>query len=79
MFVLLVILFKIKLHARINIFNVIKKKYGQETLKITRNLEELITKHLKIKLHIDFIIKCKREGSNVCVRKISNKTWHRTF
>ena len=62
MLVLLVILFTIKLHALINIFNVIKKKHGQEILKITRNLEELITKHRKIKLDIDFIIKCKREG-----------------
>ena len=55
-------IFTIKLYARINIFNVIKKKHGQEMLKITRNLEELITKHRKIRLDIDFIIKCKREG-----------------
>ena len=59
MLVLLVILFKTKLHARINIFNVIKKKYGQETLEIASNLEEVITKHRKIKLHIDFIVKRK--------------------
>lgn len=58
MLVLLIILFKTKLHARINIFNVIKKKYGQETLKIASNLE-VITKHRKIKLDIDFIIKRK--------------------
>ena len=58
---LLAILFTITLHARNNILNVNKKKHGQEILKITRNLEELITKHCKIKLDIDFIIKCKRE------------------
>ena len=51
-----------KNYARINIFNIIKKKHRQEILKITTNLEELITKHRKIKLDIDFIIKCKREG-----------------
>ena len=39
-----------------------KKKYGQEILKITRNLEELIKKDHKVKLNIDFIIKCKRES-----------------
>ena len=62
MLVILVILFTVKLYAQINIFNVIKKKHGQEMLKITRNLEELTTNHRKIKLDIDFIIKCKREG-----------------
>ena len=56
---LLVVLVAIKLYARINILNVIKKKHGQEMLKIIRNLEEL---NRKIKLDIDFIIKCKREG-----------------
>ena len=62
MLVILVILFTVKLYAQINIFNVIKKKHGQEMLKITRNLEELTTNHRKIKLDIDFIIKYKREG-----------------
>ena len=38
------------------------KRHGEEILKITRNLEELITKHRKIKLDIDFVIKCKCEG-----------------
>ena len=78
MLVLLVILFSIKLYAQINIFNVIKKKHGQEILKIKRNLEELIKKRCKIKLDIDFIIKCKRFNSNIHVCKISNETWQTT-
>ena len=61
MSVLLVILYY-KTVSRLNIFSVVKKKNGKEMLKITRNLEELITKHRKIKLDKDFIIKFKREG-----------------
>ena len=53
--------FTIKLYARSNIFNVPRNKHGGEALKIIRNLE-LITEHLKVKLDIDFVIKCRCVG-----------------
>ena len=72
---LLVVLVAIKLYARINILNVIKKKHGQEMLKIIRNLEEL---NRKIKLDIDFIIKCKREGLITTFATVKLATRHGT-
>ena len=49
------------LYAHIDIFKIVKRKHGQEIIKITRHLEDLITKHHKIKLDINFIKKCKQE------------------
>ena len=59
MYLLLTILLTIKLFARIDIFKIVKRTYGQEIIIITRNLEDLISKHHKIKLDINFIKKCK--------------------
>ena len=61
MYLLLTILLTIKLFARIDIFKIVKRTYGQEIIIITRNLEDLISKHHKIKLDINFIKKCKQE------------------
>ena len=58
----LLIFFKLKLYAPTNVFNVLKKKHGQEILQSTQQLQELTTKHHKVKMDIDFIIKCRHEG-----------------
>ena len=55
MYLLLTILLTIKLFAHIDIFKIVKRMYGQKIIKITRNLEDLISKHHKIKLDINFI------------------------
>ena len=54
-------MFTTKLYAPIDIFKIVKKKHGQEIIKITRNVEELIRKH-KTKLDINFIKKLKQEN-----------------
>ena len=54
-------MFTTKLYAHIDIFKIVKKKHGQEIIKITRNVEELIRKHHKTKLDINFIKKLKQE------------------
>ena len=61
MFKLLVVLFLIKLYARINIFQLIKKRHGQDIIRKTRKLEDLITKHTKIQFGIKFMKTCKRD------------------
>ena len=58
----LLIFFKLKLYAPTNVFNVLKKKHGQEILQSTQQLQELTTKHHKVKMDIVFIIKCRHEG-----------------
>ena len=60
MYLLLTILFTIKLYAHIDIFKIVKTKHGQEIIKITRNFEDLITKYHKTILDINFIKKCKQ-------------------
>ena len=40
---------------------IVKRKHGQEIVKITRNVEDLIIKHHKIKLDINFIKKSMQE------------------
>ena len=57
---LLVILFVIKLYARINIFRLIRGKHGQEVLKHIRSLEDNKSRLMKIKTDI-FIKACKAE------------------
>ena len=56
-----VILFIIKLYARLDIFKLIKRKHGQVLLNEVRTLEKFITKKKKLQLDIDFIKSCKRE------------------
>ena len=58
---LLVILFVIKLYARINIFRLIRGKHGQEVLKHIRSLEENKSRMMKIEADISFIKACKAE------------------
>ena len=58
---LLVILFVIKLYARINIFRLIRGKHGQEVLKHVRSLEENKSSLMKIEADISFIKACKVE------------------
>ena len=55
-------MFTTKLYAHIDIFKIVKKKHGQEIIKIKRNVEELIRKHHKTKLDINFIKKLKQEN-----------------
>ena len=50
------------LHDRINIFEHIKKKHGQDIYGAARNLEDLIKKHTKIQLDIYFIKPCIKEN-----------------
>ena len=59
---LLVLSFIIKLLSRINIFNNIREKHGNETVRLCRQLEKSITKRAKIKLDLDFLLKCKKEN-----------------
>ena len=58
---LLVILFVIKLYARINIFRLIRGKHRQEVLKHIRSLEENKSRMMKIEADISFIKACKAE------------------
>ena len=58
---LLVILFVIKLYARINIFRLIRGKHGQEVLKHIRSLEDNKGRLMKIEADISFIKACKAE------------------
>ena len=52
MYLLLLILFTIKVYARINIFKVVTRKHGQGIFKVARNLEDLLTKPQKNRLDI---------------------------
>jgi len=56
-----VILFVIKLYARINIFKYIKKKHGQDIFKKVKLLEDLKTKVGKIQQDIEYVKTCKKE------------------
>ena len=56
---LLVILFLIKLFARKDIFQHIKKKHGQDMATIVRSFEQLKTKYMNIVVDIKFIKSCK--------------------
>ena len=49
------------MYAQTNVFNRVKKKHGQETLKIVRTLEDSKTPLMKIESDIVFIKTCKRE------------------
>ena len=49
------------MYVHIDIFKIVKKKHGQDIIKITRNVEGLIRKHHKTKLDINFIKKLKQE------------------
>ena len=67
---LLVILFIIKLYARINIYKHIGKKHGQD-IKIVRLYEKLKSKYAKLKVDIDFIKGCKGEAIILTFAKVN--------
>ena len=50
------------MYARSNIFKYVKKKHGQDTLIVTRTLEDLKTRRMKTEANIHFIKTCKREN-----------------
>ena len=58
---LLVILFITELSAR-NVFKHIKKKHGQEIIRIVRTSENLKTKYIKVAADIRFIKSYKNEN-----------------
>ena len=68
---LLVILFIIKLYARINIYKHIGKKHGQVIIKIVRLYEKLKSKYGKLKGDIDFIKGCKGEAIILTFAKVN--------
>ena len=51
----------IKLYARVNIFRHIKKKHGEEILRVARKMEDLTNKHTKTQLNINFTKISKKE------------------
>ena len=60
---------------------IVKRKHGQEIINITRNVQDLIPKHHKIKLDINFIKKCqkaRRFHTYFCNSSSSNKIWGST-
>ena len=59
---LLVILFIIKIFARINIFKPIGKKHGQFILSNVRSLEHVKKEYSKVNQDINFIKTCRREN-----------------
>ena len=61
MFQLLVILLLIKLYARYDIFKFIKKKHGQNVTTVTRSLEQMQTKYMKLNADIKFIKHARRK------------------
>ena len=61
MFKLLVLLFIIKLYARINVFKFFKKEHGQDVITAVRNYEKVKSKYMKVDQDIKFIKSCKKE------------------
>ena len=61
MFKPLVVLFIIKLYARNDIFKLVRKKHGQNILKVVRKYEKLQPQLLKVQADIKFIETCKSE------------------
>ena len=61
MFKLLLILFAIKLYARINVYKLIQQKHGQAIIKKVRNYVKLKTKLTKLKADIVYIKSFKKE------------------
>ena len=58
---LLVIIFIIKFLAR-NVFNIIRVKYGLESLRTARKWEKLNLPHEKINCDLKFLLRCKRDN-----------------
>ena len=76
---LLVIPFIIKLCARNNIFKHIKKKYGQDLIKVVRDFEQKKTKFEKLNADIAFIKLCKKERIIPTLGKVNVSTRNGTY
>ena len=59
---LLVILFLLKLYARINIFRLIEEKYGQKEIKLVRVIQKQRSRIAKIECDIKYLLLCKRNN-----------------
>ena len=59
---LLVILFLLRLYARINIFKLIEEKYGRIGIEVAKSIEIYRTNFSRIKCDIDFLFTCKRNN-----------------
>ena len=59
---LLVLLFILKLYAQISTFKYIKEKYGQEMIKLAREIEKQHVKIAKIKCDTKFMLYCKKNN-----------------
>ena len=59
---LLVILFLLKLYARINIFRLIEEKYGQKEIKLVRVIKKQRSRIAKIECDIKYLLLCKRNN-----------------
>ena len=59
---LLVILFILKLYARVNIFKYIKEKYGRDNTNIARTIEKQRVKLAKVNCDIKSLIYCKKNN-----------------
>ena len=71
---LLFIFFIIKLYARINVFKRLKK-HGQDIYKLSKTLENQISKHLDI----SFIKQCKKENIIPTSAKVNVAITHGTY
>ena len=76
---LLVILFIIKLYARNNVFKYIKKKHGQEIIRIVRSFENLKTKYVKVAVDIKSIKPCKNENIIPTFAKVNLSLKHGNY
>ena len=61
----------IKLYAKVNIFQHINKKLGQDIIRVTRKLEDLINKNTKVQLYKD--MQKRRSKINFCQGERYNK------
>ena len=59
---LLVILFILKLYARVNIFKYIEEKYGRDNTKLARTIGKQLVKLAKVYYDIKFMIYCKKNN-----------------
>ena len=59
---LLILLFLLKLFARINVFKFMPEKYGQSTIKLAKIIKKQHTKLSRLKSDIDYLLQCKRHN-----------------
>ena len=59
---LLVMLFLLKLYARVNIFKHIEEKYGQKEIKLARVIRKKRSRITKIQCDIKYLLSSKQNG-----------------